>query len=42
MLNIAEWIYYFLVLKTHRYIREDEIYAEIMYEEEDKSKEQKK
>ena len=29
MLNIAKWIYYFLVMKTHREIRINEISAEI-------------
>ena len=29
MLNIAKWIYYFLVMKTHREIRLFEINAEI-------------
>ena len=41
MLNIAEWIYFFLVILTHRKIRYDEIDAEIINEEEDNSKEKK-
>ena len=41
MLNISKWIYFFLVILTHRKIRYDEIDAAIMYEEEDNSKEQK-
>ena len=39
MLNITKWIYFYLVILTHRKIRYDEIYAEIMYELEDNSKE---
>ena len=33
MLNIAKWVYFILVIKTHRGIREYEIYVKIMYEE---------
>ena len=41
MLNISKWIYFFLVTLTHRKIRYDEINAEIMYDEEDNSKDKK-
>ena len=42
MLNISKWIYYFLVILTHRKIRYNEIDAAIVYEEEeDDSKESK-
>ena len=30
MLNIAKWIYFFLVIKTHRSIREHEIEVELI------------
>ena len=30
MLNIAKWVYFFLVIKTHRSIREHEIEVEMM------------
>ena len=33
ILNIAKWIYYILVIRTHRSIREYEINVAIMYEE---------
>ena len=36
MLNIAKWINFFLVLKTHRSIREYEIKVEIMHDETDR------
>ena len=39
--NIAVWVYFFMKIQTHRDIRYDEIYAQMMYKEEDKSKEQK-
>ena len=39
MLNISKWVYFFLVILTHRKIRYDEIFAEMMYESEDNSKE---
>ena len=42
MLNISKWIYFYLVILTHRKIRYDEIFAEMMYELEGNSKEQKK
>ena len=32
-MNIAKWIYFFLVIKTHRSIREHEIEVELMDEE---------
>ena len=41
MLNIAIWGKFFVLIQTHRDIRYDEVYAQIMYEQEDKSKEQK-
>ena len=41
MLNIAKWIYYYLVILTHRKIRYNEIDAAIMIEEEDNSDEPK-
>ena len=41
MLNIAIWGKFFVLIQTHRDIRYDEVYAQIMYELEDQSKEKK-
>ena len=41
MLNISKWIYFYLIIITHRKIRYDEIDAAIMQEDENYSKEQK-
>ena len=30
LMNIAKWIYYFLVIRTHRKIRWEELYVEII------------
>ena len=38
MLNIAIWGKFFVIIQTHRDIRYDEVYAQIMYEHEDESK----
>ena len=35
ILNIAKWVYFYLVIKTHRSIREYEINVAIMPEERD-------
>ena len=39
--NIAVWVYFFMKIKTHRDIRYDEVKAQMMYEIEDNSNEQK-
>ena len=39
--NLAVWVYFFMKIQTHRDIRYDEIFAQMMYGEEDKSKKQK-
>ena len=38
MLNIAKWIYFFFVIKTHRSIREHEIEVEMTKDEKDSKK----